>query len=322
MNRFPIYKAVYITFFALLSILFLIGCSSNTEESAIQNVGDKNAIKIIDHAERTLFFSKPPERIVSLVQADMEIIHALGGSIVGRPTVQGEIIPKELSNVTEVGNVHDIDFEKVVSLKPDLVIGNAGINIKDVASLEALGLQVILTKGNSFEANVEMIEMYGDMLERQLQAKQLIENLESQKAVLEPLNDEVKALIVFGSTESFMAALPTSLSGNLLEIAGGTNIAAGLPGIERYPEYAQLSMERVLQQNPDVIFFIAHGEPEAVRDKFEAELKSNAAWSNLNALKNNRLIILPPELFSSNPGPRVVEAIEFIYDRLKEIDEK
>lgn len=76
---------------------------------------------------------------------------------------------------------------------------------------------------------------------------------------------DVKALLVYGAPGTYLAALPTSLSGNILEKTGGKNIAADFPEMKEYPQYAQLSVERIIEANPDVIYLITHGDPNSVK---------------------------------------------------------
>ncbi|MBM7661856.1 iron complex transport system substrate-binding protein [Bacillus mesophilus] len=328
---------------SVLVIFILAGCGSSTttgstqDETAVKSTSAESTetedvveeveeevvaqgVTITDHAGRELTFDEKPVRIVSVVGADLEIVHALGGEIVGRPSVRGPVVPAELSEIEEVGNSHNIDFEKIVSLEPDLVIGHARLNMKDVATAESLGLNMMLTAMDGYEDILETIELYGQVLSLEDKATELVQSMEERKAAIEPIKNEVKALVVFGSTESMMAALPTSLAGNLIEQVGITNIASDLPGIEKYPTYAQLSMEHVLQQNPDIVYIIAHGDAEAVKNKFEEEIKSNPAWENVKAMQNNNLVILPANLFSSNPGPRVVESLEFLSESIKSMN--
>lgn len=298
----------------ILCFGLLIGCST---ENSMQGSGE-DASFVTDHADREVGFTEPPRRIVSLVQGDMEIVHKLGAEVVGRPTISSDVISEELRDVPEVGTAHEVDFEKVVSLKPDLVIGSASLNVKDATTAEALGLKMFLTNSNSYDKILDVIEMYGEILDRQKEATALIDEIEETKATVaaRPVSEQIKALIIYGTPESFMAALPTSLSGNLLEIAGAENIASQLPGIDNYPDYAQLSMERVIEGNPDVIYFITHGDPEAVKDKFKQELKSNPSWENMTAFEQDQFIFLPYELFGTNPGSRVVESLEYLRESL------
>ncbi len=303
----------------ILCFFLLIGCSD--ERLMQENDKEASSITVIDHANREVNLAEPPKRIVSLVQGDMEIVHRLGAEVVGRPTMNREVISEALREVTEVGTAHEVDFEKIVSLKPDLVIGSASLNMKDATTAEALGLKLFLTNSNSYDRILEVIEMYGEILARQTEAMALIDEIEKAKENVRASStvEQVKALVIYGTPESFMAALPSSLSGNLLEIAGGENIASQLPGIDRYPDYAQLSMERVIEGNPDVIYFITHGDPEVVKDRFKQELKSNPSWEKMKAFKHDQFVFLPYELFGTNPGPRVVESLEYLKKSLNSV---
>ena len=315
-------KTKYLLF---ISVFFIItGCGSSNVNVSSNDVSNERTNKITDYAGRTLEFSQPPKRIISLIPGDMEIIHALGGEIVGRANVDESAISEALVHVPEVGNAHDINFEKVVSLKADLIIGHAGLNMKDVNTVESLGLKMLLSNSKSYETIIETIELYGKILQKSSEAEALVQSLEEKKAsvLTKVMNKDVQALIIYGTTESFMAALPSSLSGDLLALAGGTNIADHLPGIDGYPDYAQLSMERVIQSNPDVVYFITHGDPSTVRSKFESELKANPSWKSVNAIINDNLVFLPYELFGTNPGPRIVEALDFLKESLIEVANK
>ncbi|MCM3714042.1 ABC transporter substrate-binding protein [Alkalihalobacillus oceani] len=310
---------------SLFFLLFipLAACTTSGETATLPVTGDGGAgVTVTDFAGREVGLEQTPRRLVSLVQADAEIVQALGGEVVGRPTVQNQQVSEALQGAEEVGTAHDIDFEKVVSLQPDLVIGHAELNRKDVDMFASLGIPVVLTSGNSYDDVLQAVELYGRILGKEEQAGELLASLDVDQLELTPLAEEVKALIIFGSADTMMAALPSSLSGDLLALAGGLNIAEGLPQIEHYPQYAQLSMERVLEADPDIVYFIAHGDAEAVKEQFEAEVKSNSSWQHLQAVEQGRLVILPPELFSSNPGPRIGEALQFIHESVTAVAEK
>ncbi|MFJ7974299.1 ABC transporter substrate-binding protein [Peribacillus sp. JNUCC 23] len=302
----------------IFCLLLIVGCSNQVGS---MNENEQARITVTDHADREVKFAEPPKRIVSLVQGDMDILYQLGAEIVGGPTVSKDLLPTELANIEQVGTAHEADFEKIVSLKPDLIIGHAGLNMKDVSTVESLGLKMFLTNSNSYESILEVIDQYGKILERENEAKEMIAEIEAKKKEIEqkPLTKDVRALIIYGTTDLFLAALPTSLSGDLLATVGGENVASDLPGIESYPDYAQLSMERVIEANPDVIYFITHGEPEAVKEKFESELKSNPSWKKIKALENDNFVLLPYELFGTNPGPKLAESLTYIRENLESI---
>lgn len=75
-------------FTAILSIFFLlIGCNAKRKEkaSATKTEKGKEKIRITDLSGRKVTFDKTPEILATLSRGDMDIIHALGGKIVGRP---------------------------------------------------------------------------------------------------------------------------------------------------------------------------------------------------------------------------------------------
>jgi len=104
-------------------------------------------------------------------------------------------------------------------------------------------------------------------------------------------DEKVRVLLIYGAPGTYMAALPNSLSGNLLELAGGENIASDYPAIEKYPQYAQLNTERIVEANPEYIFLMTHANPDAVKDGFTKEMAQNPAWNNIDAVKNEHIEI-------------------------------
>ncbi|MGG0717095.1 ABC transporter substrate-binding protein [Robertmurraya massiliosenegalensis] len=317
----PMLKKHLFTVLILSALIPLLASCGATNKEVGVKAEEHTGTMVVDHANREVRFTEPPQRIVSLVSGDMEIVHALGGDVVARPNVDEKTISEELGKLPEIGNTHDVNFEKMLSLKPDLVIGHSGLNAKDVSTIESFGIETILTNSKSYDVILETINMYGVILNKEREAEALIQSLEQKKTQIlaNPLPNEVNALIIYGTTDTFMVALPSSLTGSLLEMAGGTNIAQQFPSIDGYPDYAQMPLERIIKANPDVIYFITHGEIDAVKERFAAELKANAAWENVNAIKDDQLVFLPPALFSSNPGPRIGEALEFIKNSLVEV---
>ena len=121
----------------------------------------------------------------------------------------------------------------------------------------------------------------------------------------------MRTLLIFGTPESFVIALPNSFPGDLLRLAGGVNVGDGLApsgaGMAG-SSYAPFSLEFALQAKPDQVFFITHGDPELMIRKFKETLSQNSAWSTIPAIRENRLAVLPFEL-AINPGSRTDEAL-------------
>ncbi|MBG9514229.1 iron-hydroxamate ABC transporter substrate-binding protein [Bacillus thuringiensis] len=296
----------------------LIGCSAKGDEkaSATKTEKGKEKIEITDLSGRKVTFDKVPESFATLSMGDMDIIHALGGKVVGRPDTK-LTLPEELKKAKVIGNAHQPNFEQIASLKPDVLVANNGFQ-KNVPTVEGQGTKVIISSANSVQDIQKNIELYGTVMKKEDKAKELNQKINEQMKKYEKKSD-VKALLVYGAPGTYLAALPTSLSGDVLEKTGGKNIASDFPETKEYPQYAQLSVERIIEANPDVIYLITHGDPKSVKKAFEGEMRKNEAWKNLDAVKQNRVVILPPDLFGSNPGTKVTEAMDFMYKSIQDV---
>ncbi|PKJ57088.1 ABC transporter substrate-binding protein [Bacillus sp. SN10] len=306
-------------FTAILSIFFsLIGCSAKGDEkvAATKTEKGKEKIEVTDLSGRKVTFDKVPENFATLSMGDMNIIHALGGKIVGRPDTK-ITLPEDIKKIQVIGNAHQPNFEQIASLKPDVLIANNGFQ-KNIPTVEGQGTKVIISSANSVQDIQKNIELYGTIMKKEDKAKELNGKMNDQMKKYEKKSD-VKALLVYGAPGTYLAALPTSLSGNILEKTGGKNIAADFPEMKEYPQYAQLSVERIIEANPDVIYLITHGDPKSVKKAFEGEMMKNEAWKNSDAVKQNRVVILPPDLFGSNPGTKVIEAMDFMYKSIQDV---
>lgn len=131
----------------------------------------------------------------------------------------------------------------------------------------------------------------------------------------------MRAVILFGSGASSLVALPTSFSGDVLAKAGGENIAASFSQLKDYPGYANLSTERIIASNPDVIFIITHAN-HAETKKAMIKLMSTSSWRNLKAVKNKNVIFLPSELFAASPGVKITDALDHMNKELLKVRAK
>jgi iron complex transport system substrate-binding protein len=301
---------------ACTMIVSACGASSSAEQqaSAIEN-GDQ--YMITDFNNRTITLNGVPERIAALSIGETNIIYSLGGTLVGRPGTDVDFQWEEANDAQVIGTTHDVDLEKVAVSKAQVVLMHNIMNEKDVAKLENIGMKVVLTSGNSVADIKRQIETFGQLLQKPDKATELVAEIDVKIAELAADQDEtIPALLVYGAPGTFMAALPHSLAGDILTLAGGSNIAASYPQLANYPQYASLDMERIVESNPQAIFIMTHADPEDVRDQFIAEMESSHAWSSIDAVKNGRIEVLPAELFGSNPGTRIVESLDYMYEAL------
>lgn len=309
-------KISHVIFMGLVLMLLLGGCS---QTAPVEKGSGQVALKIKDFAGRTLSFDDLPQRIVALSTGDMSILYALGGEVVGRPAAELPESLQQAKSVQTIGTTHQFDVELITSLKPDVVLGNEQLNSKDISTIEGIGSQLLLTSANSVKDIQRQITLFGDLLGKQQKAKALNDQIEQRKKQVKQPQKKVKTLVVYGAPGTYMAALPQSLSGDLLNIAGGENIAENEPALEKFPQYAQINAEKVIEADPDLILLMTHSNPEDVKAGFMSEMKQNAAWHDVSAVKNGHVDILPSDLFGTNPGAEVMKAIDELEKRLKRL---
>ena len=310
------------------SLLLILGACSNDAEGEKnteaapdpkEEVTAKASVAVTDFAGREIDFDGVPKNIVSLGAGELDLVYALGGELVGRPTQSGEESSELLEDVEQVGNTHNYDLEKITSLQPDVVLANNPMNLKDIEPLESTGAQVILTQANSVSDIQKQITLFGEMLQEQGKASEINQSIDEsiQHLKAEQSGEMPRVLLVYGAPGTYMAALPNSLSGDLLEMAGGENIASDYPELEAYPQYAQLNAERIVESNPEHIFLMTHADPATVVEGFKQEMEQNPSWNSLDAVKNDNIEVLPADLFGNNPGTKVTEAMEYLASLLQ-----
>jgi iron complex transport system substrate-binding protein len=160
------------------------------------------------------------------------------------------------------------------------------------------------------KAKSSMDDMYNDILNLgtifgvEAKAEELVAGWKARLAEVTARVDRSTPLRVFvydsGEEAPFTAgayAMPTAL----IEAAGGTNIMNDLE-----KSWAEIGWEPVVERNPEVIVIVNYGDVTA--DQKIAFMKDNAAFANIDAIKNDRFVVL--EYVEATPGPRNIKAVE------------
>lgn len=284
------------------------------------------AITVTDSTGATVHIPAEPKRIVFLNASNLEIFASLGGKAVGKLTSNSypEDIKASLKDIPEVGQIHAPNLEKIISLKPDLVVGtNVPFHVMLRKPLEMAGVPLYLNMINSYEDVLKSVDDFGRMAGKEKEAAAKRAQIEKDYA---ELTQDVqkgkgpKVLVIFGSPDSFNMSTKLSFSGDLVERLGGVNIADKAENVKD-SSYIPLSMEFVAKENPDVVLLITMGGSKEILEKLRSNMRDNAIWHDVNAVKNNRVYQLPPSLFTVNPGTHTIEAMkimkEYMYGDVK-----
>jgi iron complex transport system substrate-binding protein len=241
-----------------------------------------------------------PRRIVSLGPTITEKLYLLG--------VQDELVgvttycerPPEARAKEKIGNVTEVNIEKVVQLKPDLVLATPLTGLRTVERLKHLGIKVIVFKDpSSFtEMNRQFLEL-GRIVDREKRANEIVGASEQK---VERIKNRVKGLprpkvFVQIGTKPLFTATKRSFLNDFIEFSGGTNIAAGA-------KTGLYSREEVLWQDPDIIIVVTMGLAA------ENEKVGWRRFKTINAVKNDRVFTMDPYKICSPTPETFVEALE------------
>lgn len=289
----------------LISILALglIGLAACTPQAAAPT---QAAIVMTDGLGRQVSLDAPAEKIVSLAPSNTEILFAIGAGpqMIGRDSFSN--YPPEALELADIGGVRSTNLEEITRLQPDLVLA-AKINAPElISSLEELGLTVYyLDNPHDMEGLFTNLQIVAELTGRQAETEELVESLrqrvEKAKSVADSVPERPKVFYELDGTDPAKpwTSGPDTFIDMLIDMAGGQNIGAVLSS-----EWAQISQEELIVQNPDIILLgdAAYGvTPESVAER--------PGWAAIKAVQEGRILPFNDDLVS-RPGPRLVEALE------------
>ena len=238
--------------------------------------------------------------VVAATVSGSQVLDKLDANVVGIPTTQLEM-PEKFKGLPEVGQSMNPDLEVVASLNPDVFVMDNAFKDSVEKSLKEYDFNTFFLKTNTYTDYIKSIEELGKNIEKEVKSKK---------------GDKAPTVaIIFGSGENFMLATETSYLGDLVKTVGGKNIASKLDkNVEN--GYVQLSLEYILEQNPDYILRFAHGNLEETKKSFDKAFDKNPAYQELNAVKNNKVVDLDSNVFNVSANLKVKEAIQTLGDIL------
>lgn len=265
-----------------------------------------------DMGGRAISLDKPAERIVALDAADCEILYALGAGdlLVGR----GEYCnyPAEVTEVPAVSSGSETNLEQIIALQPDVVIMSImAQTIEQEDMLEAAGVKVVVSNGQSIDSTFEDIRMIGRVCGRDAEAEALVADIQARLAKIgEKCENDGKT--VYFEVSPLEWGLWTSGNNTFMdELAGICGLTNAFGDVEGW---AEVSEEQVLARDPDYIVTVAmyYGEgPTPVE-----EIMGRPGWENLKAVANGHVFNADSDEIS-RPGPRLADAAEalceFVY---------
>lgn len=251
----------------------------------------------------------PPTRIVSLVPNVTEILFAIGAGPQVIAVSNYDVEPPSVRSLPTVGALLDPDTEKILALRPDLVI-TYGSQSDLQSQLRTARIPFFDYRHGGLEHIMVTMRALGEKTGHQKEAKAAARSLESAIGAVKARvagKPRPRALLVFGrepgSLRNIYASAGRGFLHDMLVAAGGDDI---LSDIDK--ESAQVSTEMILARQPDVIL-----ELNSANQLNDADLKKVVdPWMTLSsvpAVKNRRVVVLLGAGLTV-PGPRVIQGIE------------
>lgn len=252
-----------------------------------------------------------PSRIISLVPAVTEMLFALGagGQVVGVSSY--DRFPPEALTKPKVGALVDPDFERILSLRPDLVVVY-GTQSDLIAKLDRARVPAFRYELAGLAEVTATIRILGNQIDRSREAAALAERIDRDLAEIRRSvagKPRPKTALIFGREPGSLRAIYASggigFMHDMLDAAGGEDLFADIPR-----QNLEATTEMLLARAPQVIIEVHAGDPWP-QTKIDQERRAWNTLASLPAVRSGRIYELVDDRLSI-PGPRIAEAVRLI----------
>lgn len=278
------------SFLVLVFALVMIGCVDQSGKS------DNNTLTI-----------------AATSVAVTEILEALdvpANQVIGIPTTDSYTVPKKYKKATELGTAMSPDMEILSTLKPSLVLSPNSLEGDLASKYEKIGVSSSFLNLKSVAGMFKSIEELGGLIGKDKKASKLLDEFVSYMVEFRAKYQNTaspRVLILMGLPGgSYLVATESSYVGDLVKLAGGTNIYGNGDG----QDFINVNAEDMLQQNPDIILRTSHALPEEVMKNFETEFTPNVILSKFSAVQNGKVYNLDNNYFGMSANFNYQKGLE------------
>lgn len=303
-------KIIYL--FLVLSLFVFVSCGN--EEVVDENVTE--VLSITDSLGNEIEFDSQPETVVTLGSSLTDVWQLAGGVVRGTSSDSFDRgLGLDENTVVNIGAYNEPNVESILALSPDLVIMSSNISgQREIEpTLKSANVNVMYADINSFDEYLEVLSNFTKIND----TPELYE--QNGVAIQAQIDDMIqkasemgdKTGLILRTSTAMLKVLPSdNFAVQIMENMGIENIANNDDAI-----LEDINIESILKEDPYYIFLVVMGnDEEASMEKINTYIEQNPAWNTLTAVKEDRFIILPKELFHNKPNNRWGEAYEYIYN--------
>jgi ABC-type Fe3+-hydroxamate transport system substrate-binding protein len=249
-----------------------------------------------DQLHRTIELKKPPQRIISLVPSQTELLYHLGleEEVVG--ITKFCIHPESwFRGKQRIGGTKNINIEKIKTLQPDLIIANKEENVQEQIEELAILFPVWVSDVNTLEEAYDMIEGIGRVTTRSAEATQLITSIKTIFSQLQTPDTKLKTAYLIWK-DPFMSIGGDTFIHDMLQQAGFSNI------FENHSRYPSITVEGLRTAGCQLL--LLSSEPYPFKQKHIDELTSQLPYT--------KIMLVDGEMFSWY-GSRLLKAPAYFH---------
>lgn len=292
----------------------------NTEESMMKT--DSEGYIFTDALGREVTVNNP-QRVAALLGSYADIWYLAGGEVVASADDAWDDFELPLpEDAINLGMTKELSLEKLFESNPDFVLASSNTqgNVEWLETLEAANIPVAYFEVNDFADYLSVLKICTDITgrtdlyeENGLAIQEQIEGVVAKSRERIEEAGEAPTVLSLRASSTFIRAKNSrnNVLGEMLAALGCVNIADSEESL-----LENLSIEQIILQDPDYIFFIQQGDNEqGTKANIESYIAENPAWSELTAVKEGRVYLLEKSLYALKPNDRWGEA----YEKLEEI---
>lgn len=265
-------------------------------------------VSVVDDTGITVTLPQPARRIITLSPHAAELVHAAGAGSYLIGAAEFSNYPPAVTALPSVGGSAALDIERILSLKPDLVVAWAsGNSAKQLALLKQLGLTIYYSEPRDFETIATSLERLSHLTGTEKVGRTEASAFRQRWQALAARYQDRRPVRVFYQIwrAPLMTLNDSHLVSEALRLCGGRNIFGHLSHLA-----PTVSMEAVVQADPQAI--ITTGEQED--DPF-------LNWrriTRLTAVKHNHLFLLDGDVIH-RASPRILVGTEMLCQYLEKV---
>jgi len=282
-------------------VLALAACLAALQAGAAITVRDDNG--------DTVVLQQPAQRVVSLAPHVTELLFAGGGGarIVGN--VKFSDYPPAARTIAQVGDNRQVDFERVLALKPDLlVVWRHNSSMRQMAQLRQLGIPLYYSEPQKLDDIPDTVLRLGQLLGTEKQARQSAAELRQQltKLAAQARNRSLVRVFYQVWDKPLYTLNGQHIINDAIRLCGGENVFARLPA-----PAPTVNVEAVLLEDPEVVI------TGAMRTQSGTGLELWKKYPTLLAVRRGNLFAIDGDLLNRS-GPRIIAGAVALCEKLEQ----